>query len=85
MTKFRVWVRSIGPGCRVRVDGIANANWLLGRLTQSNVMAPLEPLGVSPGAAICNFNVSYTPSLTLSGFESLLATIPEVCLMQEPE
>lgn len=85
MTKFRVWIRYLGPTCRVRVDGLANANWLLGHLTQSFVFKTAEPLAVSPGTSICNFHIPYTPPLTRARFESLLGAIPQVQLMQEPE
>lgn len=85
MTPFRVWIRYLGPSCRVRVDGLANTHWLLRRLTQSFVFKSAEPLAVADNSSIYNFCVPYTPPLTRSRLESLLAAIPEVQLMPEPE
>ena len=41
MNVFRVWVRPLGGNCRVRVDGIRNAQWLLNRLGHSFVFLRL--------------------------------------------
>ncbi len=85
MTKFRVWVRLLGPQYRVRVDGVHNAHWLLNRLTKSSMVPFGEPLVERAGSPICNFFVPCTPTMPPAQFESLLAAIPEVRLMIDPE
>lgn len=85
MTTFRVWIRCLGPKCRVRVDGRENARWLMGRLQQSGTLNTVEPLPGGAAPSVFDFYVGYVPPLTRTRFESLLSEIPEVQLMQEPE
>ena len=35
MNRFRVWLRPSNSGCKVKVDGVKNAWWLLDRLSRS--------------------------------------------------
>jgi hypothetical protein len=84
MNAFHVWLRPVGDFCRVRVDGIENARWLLGRLSQSFVFKTFEPFGETRGSSVCSFQIPYNPPLSRSKFERLLAAIPEVRLMLEP-
>jgi hypothetical protein len=84
MTAFHVWLRPLGDFCRVRVDGIENARWLLDRLSQSFVFKTFEPFGETMGSPVCSFQIPYNPPLSRSKFEGLLAAIPEVRLMSEP-
>lgn len=82
---FNVRIRPFGDFCRVRVDSLQNAKWLLVRLSQSFVFKTLEPFGEAQDSAFCTFRVPYNPPLSRSRFETILAAIPEVRLMVEPE
>ena len=84
MNAFHVWLRPVGDFCRVRVDGIENARWLLGRLSQSFVFKTFEPFAETMGSSLCSFQVPYNPPLSRFKFERMLAAIPEVRLMLEP-
>jgi hypothetical protein len=85
MSIFNVWIRPLGSACRVRVDGMQNAKWLLNRLSDFFVFKNSEPLDDDMETACSSFQVQY--SLQMSGltFAKLLAAIPEVNLMLEPE
>jgi hypothetical protein len=85
MNAINVWLRPLGDFCRVRVDGIENARWLLDRLSQSFVFKTFEPFAETMGSSVCSFQVPYNPPLSRSKFERLLAAIPEVHLSREPE
>jgi hypothetical protein len=84
MHPFRVWIRPMGDFCRVRVDGIGNAQWLLQRLGGSFVFATFEPIHELANSTCCTFEVPYNPPLSRAGFQRLLTGIPEVQLMREP-
>jgi hypothetical protein len=84
MNPFPVWLRPVGDFCRVRVDGIENARWLLGRLSQSFVFKTFEPFVETMGSSVCSFQIPYNPPLSRTKFVRLLAAIPEVRLMSEP-
>ena len=85
MNSFRVWIRPLGNSCRVRVDGIDNAHWLLSRLSRQFVFKTGKPVREDPDSNFCSFLVSYTPPLTPGQFEEILASIPPVELMLDPE
>ncbi len=61
MSTFRVWIRPLRSNCRVRVDGIGNAEWLLGRLGRSFVFKTAEPMNEEDGSSHCSFHVEYPP------------------------
>jgi hypothetical protein len=84
MSDFPVWVRPLGDFCRVRVEGVKNAEWLLRRLSDSFVFKTFEPFREVEGTSYCTFLVPYTPPLSRTAFHKLLAGIPEVRLMMEP-
>jgi len=84
MNPFHVWLRPVGDFCSVRVDGIENARWLLGRLSQSFVFKTFEPFGETMGSSMCSFQIPNNPPLSRFKFERLLAAIPEIRLMLEP-
>jgi hypothetical protein len=85
MNTFPVWVRSLGGASRVTVEGAANTRWLLERLRRAtNVNGPVTMLH-DKISSICSFQMAYDASTSRSGFEKLLAAIPEVKLMTEPE
>lgn len=84
MSTFPVWLRPLGSACRVRVDGIRNAQWLLNRLGQSFVFKTADPMNEEVGSSCCTFRVAYSSQVSPRGFERLLAAIPEVNLMTGP-
>lgn len=84
MNAFRVWIRPLVSVCRVRVDGIRNAQWLLNRLSESFVFKTSEPLDDNLATACSSFQVQYNSQMSGSKFAKLLAAIPEVNLMPEP-
>jgi len=84
MKAFRVWIRPLGGDCRIRVDGVSNARWLLDRLGHSFVFKTAEPLNEEPDSSVCSFHVAYSSQTTRRGLTKLLADIPEVTLMADP-
>jgi hypothetical protein len=84
MSLFHVWIRPLSSACRVRVDGIKNAKWLLNRLSESFVFKTSEPLDNDIGTACSSFQVQYSFQMSGPKFAKLLAAIPEVNLMLEP-
>jgi len=84
MNIFRVWIRPLGEGCRVKVDGLQNARWLLNRLSQSFVFESSESIIDDQASSCSTFRVPYSPRNPRSKFEKLLAAIPEVKLMLDP-
>jgi hypothetical protein len=83
MRSFRVWIRSKGDFCQVRVDGKDNAERLLNNLSQSFVFRTFDPMR-EDDAACFSFLVPYNPPLSPSSFIKLLVANPEVRLMPEP-
>jgi len=59
MKAFPVWLRPLGSVCRVRVDGIKNAQWLLDRLGRSFVFKTADPMNEEGGSSYCTFRVAY--------------------------
>ena len=84
MNAFRVWIRPLGGNCRLRVDGIGNAQWLLNRLGHSFVFKTADPINKEEGSSYCTFRVAYSSKMSRRGLERLLAAIPEVKLMMDP-
>ena len=84
MNAFRVWIRPLESNCRVRVDGIRNAQWLLYRLGHSFVFRTADPMNEEEGSSCCSFRVAYGSQTSRRGLERLLAAIPEVNLMTDP-
>lgn len=82
MQRFRVWIRPLGEICRVRVEGLENTRWLLGRLGRAFVFKSCEPIQQEQDS--CSFQVPYDEQLSRAGFEKLLAAIPEVHLLLQP-
>jgi hypothetical protein len=77
MDSFNVWLSPLGATCKVRVDGIDNANWLLNRLRQSFIFESSEPVSDLDGSC-CTFDVAYSSSACYRTLEGLLTAIPEV-------
>ena len=84
MSLFHVWIRPLSNACRVRVDGMLNARWLLNRLSESFVFKNSEPLDDNTETACSSFQVQYSSEMSGPKFAKLLAGIPEVYLMLEP-
>ncbi|HUT91169.1 MAG TPA: hypothetical protein VMY37_16830 [Thermoguttaceae bacterium] len=84
MNTFRVWIRPLYNVCRVRVDGMKNAMWLLTRLSQSFVFKSSEAMEDDEGASCSTFHVPYNSQMSHFNFERLLAGIPQVQLMSDP-
>ena len=84
MSLFHVWIRPLSSACRVRVDGMQNAKWLLNRLSESFVFKTSEPLDDDVATACSSFQVQYGSQMSGPKFAKLLAGIPEVYLMLEP-
>ena len=82
MDRFCVWIRPLGSNCRVRVDGLRNAKWLLNRLGHSFVFKTAE--AIEEDGTHCSFRVAYNSQTPRRAFEKLLAAIPEVQLMTDP-
>ena len=84
MDTFHVWLSPLGATCKVRVDGIENANWLLTRLRQSLIFESPEPVNGEKGSSCCTFGVACRTQVCYRTFEKLLAAIPEVELILDP-
>lgn len=84
MNEFSVWIRPLGSNCRIRVDGMGNAKWLLKRLGHSFVFKTAAPMSEDEGSSCCTFNLAYSPQMSRHGFERLLTALPEVNLMADP-
>ena len=84
MEAFRVWIGRSEGVLRLRVDGLENARWLLGRLSQFFVFKTSEPLDNVPNSSDYTFRVAQNSQMSGRRFEKLLAGIAEVKLMLEP-
>ena len=84
MDRFQVSIHPMANGCRVRVEGIQNAKWLLNRLSQSFVFKSSEAIKEERGSSYSIFNVLYSSQISPSRFKKLLAFIPEVNLLLDP-
>ena len=78
MKTFRVWLRDLGHDCRVRVDGITNAEWLLQRLSQSFIFKTSQPVREEEGSSCCTFRVAYAFKMSPQSLGRILAGMPEV-------
>ena len=81
---FRVWLRRIDGASGLRVDGLENAKWLLGRLSDFFVFKTSEPLDEVPHSSDYTFRVAHSSQLSGAKFEKVLAGIAEVKLTFEP-
>lgn len=81
----RVWVRSLGQNCRIRVESVQNALWLLDRLTQLHALVGLDGIDITPTESGCKFQIPSSTERTLGTLEAALRRIPGVRLMLEPE
>lgn len=74
----------MGNNCRVRVDGVKNAQWLILRLGESFVFKTAEPVNEEHNSSCCTFRLAYSSQTSLRDIEKLLTRIPEVVLMTDP-
>ena len=84
MNQFHVWLRPLNSGCKVRVDGKRNANWLLDRLSQSFIFKSSTPMNEDEFFPACVFDIVYGSQMCHSVFAKLLGAMPEVDLMIDP-
>ena len=80
---FEVWLRPLGDSCCIRIEGLENANWLRARLSQS--FKAMKEINVVEGSIYRSYRIDYSPSMTHSAFETILASIPTVRLMTDSE
>lgn len=85
MNVFQVWIRQYADYCRVCVDGIENARWLLREMDGSFVFPRGDGIVQDARSTLCVFHVLYRWPLTRSQFVRRLAAIPVVNLTQEPD
>lgn len=83
MSAFRVWIRPLAGTCRLRVDGLQNARWLLNRLSQSFIFKSAEPLYDDSGSGCVDFALQFSSLMPRGKCERVLASIPEVTLLAE--
>lgn len=83
MDAFRVWFQPLSGACRLRVDGLQNARWLINRLSQSFVFKTSEPMYDDLTSGCANFAVQYSSLMPRLKCERLLAGIPEVTLIAD--
>jgi hypothetical protein len=84
MNRFNVWIRPLVNACRVRVESLENARWLLNRLSQSFIFKSSEPINETDFFPGCSFRVAYSSQMCQPMFQKLLVAIPEVKLLAEP-
>jgi hypothetical protein len=84
MNVFSVWITRRDGSTDIRVDGLENTNWLLGRLSGSFVFKTCEPLRAISNTVSYTFRVAYNSQVSGPRLENLLARISEVKLFIEP-
>jgi len=83
MDTFRVWVCRIDGATCLRVDGLENAHWLLGRLSDSFIFKTCEPTRNASAASAYTFRVANNSQMSAARFERVLAGISEVNMIVE--
>lgn len=83
MNRFQVWVRQVGNSCRVRVDGMQNAAWLLDRLARALVFKTSGPVVDDWDSYSSTFQVACSGQMTFLMVRRALVAIPEVSLTLE--
>lgn len=83
MKAFSVWMTRLDGASRLRVDGLENANWLIGRLSESFVFKTSTPIDESRDSPNCAFSVAHNSHMSGPRIERLLAGIAEVHLRLE--
>jgi hypothetical protein len=83
MDEFKVWITPRDGATSLRVDGLANTNWLLTRLSDCFVFKTCEPLRDISNTSAYTFLVAYNSQLSGRALEKLLRGISEVKLIVE--
>lgn len=81
----RVWIRPLGQVCRIRVESVENARWILERLIETNRLVGLEQVHLSSTPSDCTFEIPTSSQRTRLTLENALAQISGAQLMLEPE
>jgi hypothetical protein len=84
MDIFSVWITRLDGSTDIRVDGLENTNWLLGRLSGFFVFKTCEPLRAITNTVTYTFRVGYNSQVSGPRLEKLLARMSEVKLIIEP-
>ncbi len=82
---IRVWVRTLGNSCRMRLESKEHAQWLLDRLRERNALDELDKVEIHPTDAGCRIQIPNAAERTLTTLETALREIPDVELMLSPE
>lgn len=85
LNPFKVWLRPLGAVCRIRVEGIENAEWLLSSLKQSLGFEDAERCVVQNAQNYGTFQVPYGQTMPHAALETHLSTMPTVHVMNQPE
>lgn len=83
MKQMQVKIRRMDGICRVRVDRIDQARWLLDQLAQSFVFKTCEPILEDEIPSCCTFRVAYSSQISPTRLSTLIASIPEVSLSSD--
>ncbi len=80
--KFKVWADSDGSVCRIRVEGVENAKWLLSYLSEK-LPGPAftEPSRIEDSSVV-QFDVSATGQAPLWKIQKALIECPNITLMR---
>lgn len=81
----RVWVRTLGNSCRVRLESQEHGQWLLDRLKERNALECLGPVEIHATETGCRLLISNSDRKTLETLETALREISGVELMLSPE
>jgi len=81
----RVWVRSLGNSCRVRLESVDDAHWLFTRLLEENAIPEQNQIEIQPTDTGLQFQIPNKDGRTLATLESTLGRIAGVKLMLSPE
>jgi hypothetical protein len=84
MDVFSVWITRLDDSTDIRVDGLENTHWLLGRLSRVFVFKTCEPLRNIASTVSYTFRVAYNSQVSGPRLEKLLAGISEVKLFVDP-
>lgn len=84
-SSIRVWVRSLGQSCRIRVQSEEEARWLLEQLDRKKALDGLSDVKIYTTDSGCLFEIPTATQRTLATLETALEEIPEVDLMLSPE
>jgi len=79
----RVWIRPMGPSCKISVDGTNNAEWLIQRLTDHGFEST-EPVH-SSDESHSTFRCLTKNDTETDSLERLLVNWPEVSLQLSPD